>query len=308
MQISPISNLEETIEEFLDICRIDGKSPATVTAYQQSLYRFLPHARLQQEPSSRKSILAYLSAMQGLARESRHRYFRETRRFFNWATVEGHFESNPFDGLKNVRIPTKIVKPFSTEDIQKMVASLKQNLDRNIRDELVLMLLLDTGIRRGELVGIDLEDVDTAARRIRIRNAKGGNQRVVPYASQCAEKMRLYLLIRGTTPGRLLWSVHSTGHMRIGAPITASGIRLLLARLGRLSGVDKVHAHRFRHTFATWAINSDARELDVQHLLGHKSLEMVRRYSASYQSEQAANRHSAFSPGDQMLDRFLQRS
>ena len=84
--------------------------------------------------------------------------------------------------------------------------------------------------------------------------------------------------------------------MRIGAPITASGIRLLLERLGRLSGVDKVHAHRFRHTFATWAINSDAQELDVQHLLGPKSLEMVRRYSSAYQSEQASNRHATFSP------------
>ncbi|MGY8733895.1 MAG: tyrosine-type recombinase/integrase [Pirellulales bacterium] len=73
---------------------------------------------------------------------------------------------------------------------------------------------------------------------------------------------------------------------------------------GRLSGVDNVHAHRFRHTFATW----DARELDVQHLFGHKSLEMVRRYSASYQSEQSANRHVTFSPGDQMIARFPSRS
>ena len=64
---------------------------------------------------------------------------------------------------------------------------------------------------------------------------------------------------------------------------------------------DNGHAHRFRHTFATWATAHDAREIDVQHLLGHSSPEMVRRYSATYGSAQAAERHAAFSPGDGML-------
>ena len=80
-----------------------------------------------------------------------------------------------------------------------------------------------------------------------------------------------------------------------------NGLKQLLRRLGRAAGIPKVHAHRFRHTFATWAIAHDARELDVQHLLGHISPEMVRRYSATYGSAQAAARHAAFSPGDGML-------
>ena len=58
--------------------------------------------------------------------------------------------------------------------------------------------------------------------------------------------------------------------------------------------------HRFRHTFATWAIRVDARELDVQYLLGHSSPMMVRRYSATYDSEQAAKAHAAFSPAMQL--------
>ena len=76
----------------------------------------------------------------------------------------------------------------------------------------------------------------------------------------------------------------------------------MLRRLGKKTGIPKVHAHRFRHTFATWAIGHDARELDVQYLLGHSSPDMVRRYSSSYRSEQAALRHINFSPADQMLE------
>ncbi len=75
----------------------------------------------------------------------------------------------------------------------------------------------------------------------------------------------------------------------------------MLRRLGRRTGIQKVHAHRFRHTFATWTIAHDARELDVQYLLGHSSPDMVQRYSSSYRSEQAATRHHRFSPADQML-------
>ena len=89
--------------------------------------------------------------------------------------------------------------------------------------------------------------------------------------------------------------------LHAGVRLRPNGLKQLLRRLGRAAGIPRVYAHRFRHTFATWAIAHDARELDVQHLLGHSSPEMVRRYSATYGSAQAAERHAAFSPGDGML-------
>ncbi len=83
-----------------------------------------------------------------------------------------------------------------------------------------------------------------------------------------------------------------------------NGVKQMLRRLGRLAGVPKVHAHRFRHTFATWAIENQARELDVQYLLGHSTPNMVRRYSATYNSEKAARAHEAFSPADRLGERL----
>ena len=91
------------------------------------------------------------------------------------------------------------------------------------------------------------------------------------------------------------------GAVECGEGLDANALKHLLRRLGRRAGVRKVHAHRFRHTFTTWAIEHDARELDVQYLLGHSSPDMVRRYSATYGVEQAAQRHGRFSPADQML-------
>ncbi len=74
----------------------------------------------------------------------------------------------------------------------------------------------------------------------------------------------------------------------------------MLTRLGRRAGVERVHPHRFRHTFATWAIEHEAREIDVQYLLGHSTPTMVRRYSATYNSERAACAHERWSPVDMM--------
>jgi integrase len=68
--------------------------------------------------------------------------------------------------------------------------------------------------------------------------------------------------------------------------------------LGKEAGVPGVHPHRFRHTFATWCIEQRARELDVQCLLGHSTTTMLRRYTATYNAEKAAQAHEAFSPGD----------
>src|SRR5439155_2328253 len=126
---------------------------------------------------------------------------------------------------------------------------------------------------------------------------------VVPFADRCRDALTLYIGMRGAEAGPLFLALD--GHRRLvpGIALQPNGLKQLLRRLARATGIPKVHAHRFRHTFATWAIQHDARELDVQYLLGHSSPDMVRRYSSSYRSEQAALRHVLFSPADQMLGR-----
>ena len=98
---------------------------------------------------------------------------------------------------------------------------------------------------------------------------------------------------RGRVPGRLFLSDEAS-------PMSRNSVRVMLERLGRRVGVPKVYPHRFRHTFATWAIEHEAREIDVQYLLGHSTPAMVRRYSATYNSEKAAQAHQRWSPVDTM--------
>ncbi|TAJ17194.1 MAG: phage integrase family protein [Dehalococcoidia bacterium] len=202
--------------------------------------------------------------------------------------------------MKNVRLPQRIVQPFSPEEVARILDACGDG-EIGLRDRALIMLLLDTGARCSEVIQLTLTEVDVENGRIRILHGKGNKQRVVPFARACQATIEAYLAVRGREPGALFWTTDGHGAIRPGAPLRIHGLQQVMRRLGSRAGVTKVHAHRFRHTFATWAIQHDARELDVQYLLGHSSPDMVRRYSSSYRSEQAALRHAAFSPADQML-------
>jgi site-specific recombinase XerD len=303
--VSETTTTRALVDLYVLRCEVEGKSPRTVSAYRWVLNRFLNALEEDGAPAvaselESSHVYAYLARSSHLRTESRHRYFREVRCFFAWLVEAGYLERTPFRGMRNVRMPQRIVQPFSVQDVNELLAACEGPLVA--RDRALVMMLLDTGARCSEVIQLNLEDLDLEGHRLRILHAKGNKQRVVPFAGRCEAALREYLEVRGSEPGPLFLA--STGHSDLipGRALQANGLKQLLIRLKKKTGMAKVHAHRFRHTFATWAIQHDARELDVQYLLGHASPDMVRRYSSSYGSEQAATRHVRFSPADQMLE------
>ena len=284
-------------------CDVEGKSPRTVKAYRETVARFLrllPREVIRPEQVQADHIYVYLGAYTEHSLETRHRYFREVRCFFNWLVELDYLERSPFRGLKNVRLPQRIVEPFSGQEVEALLEACGTGA-MGLRDRALLLVLLDTGARCSEIVQLRLDDLDLDGRRLRILHGKGNKQRVVPFADRCAATLGRYVDERGSRPGPLFLAATHLRALTDDQPLRPNGLKQLLRRLGKRTGIAKVHAHRFRHTFATWAIQHDARELDVQYLLGHSSPDMVRRYSSSYRSEQAALRHVSFSPADQML-------
>ncbi len=301
----PVS-LTDVVDLYLARCRVEGKSPRTTRAYQETLGRFLRSCdkagvRDRVDAVSTADVIRYCDGFAHLSLETRHRYFREIRCFFNWCIEAGLLDASPFRGLKNVRLPQRVVAPFSAKDIQELLAHCDPATPVGTRNRAVVLTLLDTGVRCAELVSLDLADWGPGDRRLLVRSGKGNKQRVVPFAERCADALLAYLDDRGHEPGPLFCASNGARRLRPTVRIGTSGLRHLLRRLGDRSGVSRVHAHRFRHTFATWAIEQDAREIDVQHLLGHAGPEMVRRYTSSYCSEQAAQRHATFSPAEHAL-------
>ena len=297
--------LPALIATYLARCAVEGKSPRTIAAYRETLTRFQRYLRedgapLDPDRLRPDHVIAYLVRFSDHRPDTRHRYFREVRCFFRWLHTAGYTDNDPFRGLRNVRLPHTIVPPLTPAEIGRLLACCEAATVVGRRDRAILLTLLDTGVRCAEAVGLDLADCDFASRRLHVRHGKGDKARVVPFAARCADALTAYCADRGPAPGPLFVAARYA-RLNDGFRLRPNGLKQLLRRLGRAAGVPRVHAHRFRHTFATWAIAHDARELDVQHLLGHSSPDMVRRYSATYGSAQAAERHAAFSPGDGML-------
>jgi integrase/recombinase XerC/integrase/recombinase XerD len=297
-------NLAGLIDVYLLRCEVEGKSPNTLHAYRETLGRF---TEIAQEEGFHGDVCriapahlyAYLGRYTGYSLETRHRYFREVRCFFNWLVDAGYLKETPFRSLRNVRLPQKIVQPFSGEEIARLLACCDPETTAGARDRAIILTLLDTGVRVGELVRLTVEDFDFERQRLRVLYGKGNKQRIVRFGDQCREAVMLYIRrFCGAGPGPVFRD------SRRDLPLQNNGVKQMLRRLGRQAGVDKVHAHRFRHTFATWAIENQARELDVQYLLGHSTPDMVRRYSATYNSEKAARAHEAFSPADRLGERL----
>jgi integrase/recombinase XerC/integrase/recombinase XerD len=300
-------SLSHHVERYLLRCEVEAKSADTLRAYRSVLERF---ARILADDGAPdvideitdEHVLDYLGRFTHLSMDTRHRYFREVRCFFNWLVAKGELEDNPFRGMANVQRPQLIKQPFSADEITALLAACGDpESDAGLRDRAMVLTLLDTGVRCTELARVRLADLDLKAGRMLV-NGKGNRQRVVAFADRSREALRAYLTRRGREAGPLFVAVSRHRELQASVALRTNGVKQMLRRLGKRSKVSKVHAHRFRHTFATWAIQTGAREIDVQYLLGHSTGDMVRRYSSSYRSEQAAMRHVEFSPGDQMLE------
>jgi site-specific recombinase XerD len=121
-----VQTLAAVADLYLLRCEVEGKSPGTVRAYRETVTRFLRHLPPDvTDPADVQAdhIYAYLGAFTGHSLETRHRYFREVRCFFNWLVELDYLERSPFRGMKNVRLPQRIVEPFRGEEVEALLAA-----------------------------------------------------------------------------------------------------------------------------------------------------------------------------------------
>jgi len=204
-------SLSSLIDLYLTSCRIEGKSPETVRSYRESLAIFL-HAvgqeGLPQDPASFTTahVYQFLShvANTGVSAVTRWRGQRESRTFFSWLLRHDYISANPFAKVKNIKVPHKIIQPFSQDDILRLLACCDLATPKGARDRALILTLLDTGLRAGELPSLQLEDIDFPSQRVHVRHGKGNKQRVVRIGDEAGQALQHYLeRFRGFDPGPL---------------------------------------------------------------------------------------------------------
>ncbi len=197
--------------------------------------------------------------------------YRSIRHFFNWVLEEMEDEPD-FPIVKNpcakIHIPreVKVMPIYTKEEVQAILKACKQGIHER-RDTLIVMLFLETGMRAGELINLTLDAFDLKADQPTVLvHGKGSKERILPISSHVMKALRRYVARYNPDPDEPLFFAKG------GEPLNYDALNHLMDRLQAVSGVSRVHPHKFRHTFATLAAKNGVQASLIQALLGHKSI------------------------------------
>lgn len=286
-----------------------GWSPRTVSARRDMLAKFgwwlaeevLPDQLADIDSETIRRFLAYLridpeggrwgSDAPNASRPARpstvDTYYRALRAFFNFAVREGLLEGTPFRKLRPIRVPKDQVQPFAPEQVQALVDAAKRS-DQPQRNTALVLVLVDTGVRVSELSGLTVGDVDPDTKEITVRG-KGGKRRQVYLSATVRRALWRYVEHdrRGASDDEPLF-VAQRGR-RTDAGLTPNGVCRLFHRLGKAAGVRGVRCspHTARHYYAVTMLRNGANLFELQQLMGHEDLTVLRRYVMLAQADLA---------------------
>ncbi|MDP9354156.1 MAG: tyrosine-type recombinase/integrase [Chloroflexota bacterium] len=300
-------SIESLISAYRTALRADGKSPSTLEWHRHCLNAFASWLRAGNHPEHPdgwspallRLYLVHLSERRKangdpLSATSAASMAGSLRSFCAWLHHEELAERDPFARLKPPRAP-KLVKPTLTWD--EVAAVLREARDGRrtpLRDEAILLFLLDTGARANEVCTLAADGIDWE-RRIAKLFGKGARERYVPFSPQTARAIQRYAAReRRGSSGRLFESEE-------GRPLTPSGLLQLCRRLGDRVNVE-LHPHKCRHTFAITYLRNGASVFAVQKVLGHTTLDVTLRYAALL-TDDLVKEHELHSPVAALLSR-----
>jgi len=321
-EAKPGTSLRSLVNGFVLTKQTEGKSPRTVEFYSENLKRFLWYASKQDWSDDIRMLtewnirefLGYVAnekcrwGLEGNGSETSqikashttvHHYFVVLANFFGWIVREGFLSESPTAKIKVAKPKDKVIKPYTHEEIIRMLAVCDNDYEHNAkflgsRNKAIVLVLLDAGVRLSELIGMKLEDVNTSNGNIRVMG-KGRKERVVRIGKVAQKSLWRYLMHRHDNGLAELWL--NEEHR----PLSCTGVQCLIRRLKARAGINSSGSvHRFRHTFALNFLRVDKNVFNLQYLLGHSELEMVRRYTATLGMEDALKAHEKASPADTM--------
>lgn len=231
-------------------------------------------------------------------------HYRRLKTFFNWLVERGHAEKNPLALIKHPRFEERVIPTVSEKEMLNLLQLVnprhvrtEAEKFRTLRNRAIVWLLIDTPIRRGELAGLRVEDVDLDAAMVKVMG-KGRRERWMPLGETSLLALWDYLQLRNSRLPHLWLDEHSH-------PLASGAIYILLKRLGQRAGVPNLHTHRFRHTFATGYLRNGGAERYLRIIGGWRRIPET--YFRTLGIEDVARAHRQLSPGDRLAEQLSGR-
>lgn len=278
--------LSTVLEGYLLAAHARRLAPGTIADYSVTFKRlrtFLGDPEFDQ--ITVENIRAFLAAQTTISRKTLLNYHVGLSALWTWARGEGLVAENIVRRLPQPKPTLTEIVPFSRDEIRAMLKAVElarpylmpgkglvqAHPPAAARNRAIILLLLDTGLRAAELAGLHVDEVDLKTQRITV-TGKGSKRRVLPISAETAKALWRYQAGRPVSPEPALFL-----NVR-GDAMSRATLLHVVADIGRRAGVVNVHPHRFRHTFAIMFLRNGGNVFVLQALLGHSTLEMVRRY------------------------------
>lgn len=287
-------SVAEAFNEFLIDLKIEERSPKTILFYRDRLKWFIdfimPETPLTEIGTG--DVRAFFAKQNSQHIYSYHAKYRALRAFLKWCVRQNYLIESPLT-FGPPKLPDIIKPAFSDDELKGIVKACQGSL--GLRNKAMVLVLIDTGMRRDELAHIKIVDINLDARLISI-TGKGRKQRLIPVTPTTLKTIWQYLKER-KNPSEYLWLSEE------GRPLTGDGVgqmlRILMKKVG--IGGHKPSCHAFRHTFANSFLDNGGDPLDLQYLLGHASLKMVEQYSRAHKQRRALKALEKQRPVDRIM-------
>ena len=267
-----LTSAGQLVSLFLRFSELKGLSPRTIFYYQDKLGRFLEHQG-GKSPVEKQDILSFILTLKerGNSPESINCYLRALRVFFRWAHSQELISSNPMQGIPMLRTPRLLVDALTPSDLQRVLEAIRRTGRNNLRNQAIFLLLLDTGMRPGELCSLTLEDLNLNENLVRVSGKTG--ERLLPISQKTRRALLSYLRVRQAPLGESSLFLSEKGE-----PLTLEALRHFFAALRRRTGIKRLYPYLMRHTAATSYLREGADLETVRRLLGHTSYAVIQRY------------------------------
>lgn len=297
--------MQAAIEQYLTYLKVERDASAhTLRNYRVDLTQFLGYLRergagggdLDPTTVDELAIRGFLVRLygRGLSPSSQARKLATLRSFFRFLCRRGGMAKNPAELVRNPRLPKRTTPHLSVDDTFRLLASPRyvegenpsgRRRDAEIltsRDRAILELFYASGLRIGELVGVNVTDLDLREGLTRVRG-KGRKERVVPVGQKALEALRAYLAARSGMPALGAQDPREPEALFLnqrGSRLTVRSVSRIVLRHLLTSGLGKkITPHGLRHSFATHLLSAGADLRAIQELLGHARLSSTQRYT-----------------------------
>ena len=275
------------LQEYVHYLEVErGASPYTVRNYRREIGEFAEFLNAKGVTSwsevTPRLLEEWLGQMarSGIAPASVSRRLYEVRAFFRFLVKRDYMEDNPIAGVRGPRLDRRLPRYLSVDEIVALMRAVNGSDPFSLRDRAILELLYGSGIRLGELVALDVTDIDLDRREAWVREGKGGEERLALFGRAAEVALRSYL--RNGRPALVSPKQTSLALFlnRYGQRLSRESVTNIVRKAARQAGIRKpVTPHMLRHSFATHLMEGGADIRVVQELLGHKSPQTTQIYT-----------------------------